>query len=330
MIPAYEGKKEYLFASYAHKDSNEVLKVIGELYDRKYRVWYDEGIAPGSEWPKNIANHLDGCDAVVFFVSKSSIASPNCENEVSTALDKSKRIYQVSLDGTKHSKLEGKCEALVTCVDELISKLDDSFIGDGSGYERNTGIKKYGLFWNVLIAIAVIMVIALGTFLYYLDNGAFDKYLPGRLTENGNYQMATEATQQENIKIENEFLATAVTGSIGKEELSEKLTFENEDEMNRFCDAICYEEDRKKIRYLDLTTDDIEQVQINECNDRLLEYFTYLPKLKTLHIGESDLNSLEVLTECPSLEKVYIDYNSFPVDIPANVKFDVVLKNEQR
>ena len=77
LVPAYEGKKPYLFVSYAHLDSAKVLPVVNKLFDKKYRVWYDEGIAPGSEWPKNIADHLSGAEAVIVFVSENSLVSPN-------------------------------------------------------------------------------------------------------------------------------------------------------------------------------------------------------------------------------------------------------------
>jgi hypothetical protein len=49
MIPAYEGKEPYIFVSYAHKDSPAVFHIVEQLSARGYRIWYDEGIEPGSE-----------------------------------------------------------------------------------------------------------------------------------------------------------------------------------------------------------------------------------------------------------------------------------------
>ena len=69
----YEGKKPYIFISYAHKDSHRVFPILEELDRRGYRVWYDDGIAPGSEWPEDIATHLDGCAVFLAFVSNNSI-----------------------------------------------------------------------------------------------------------------------------------------------------------------------------------------------------------------------------------------------------------------
>ena len=64
MIPAYEGKEPYIFVSYAHKDSPAVFHIVEQLSARGYRIWYDEGIEPGSEWPEYIANHLLGAEMV--------------------------------------------------------------------------------------------------------------------------------------------------------------------------------------------------------------------------------------------------------------------------
>lgn len=99
----YEGKKPYIFVSYAHKDSNRVFPILEELDRRGYRVWYDDGIAPGSEWPENIAQHLDGCSLTLAFVSPSSIASPNCRREVTFALAKHKPFLGILLEPTEMS-----------------------------------------------------------------------------------------------------------------------------------------------------------------------------------------------------------------------------------
>ena len=47
VIP-YEGNENYIFISYAHKRSEESLKIIRELDEAGFRVWYDDGIAPGT------------------------------------------------------------------------------------------------------------------------------------------------------------------------------------------------------------------------------------------------------------------------------------------
>ena len=87
VIPVYEGREPYIFVSYSHRDSGTVLPVVRGLYEDKYRVWYDEGIAPGSEWPHNIAVHLENAAVVAAFISDNSKASINCENEIVRAAE---------------------------------------------------------------------------------------------------------------------------------------------------------------------------------------------------------------------------------------------------
>lgn len=101
MIAAYEGKLPYIFVSYAHKDSREVFDLIEKLSARGYRIWYDEGIEPGSEWPENIANHLLHADMVLAMITNDSMESINCRREINFALSKNKPFLAVVLEKTK-------------------------------------------------------------------------------------------------------------------------------------------------------------------------------------------------------------------------------------
>src|SRR5882724_7006588 len=58
---SYNGPLPYAFISYAHKDSAAVFTEIARLHVRGYRIWYDDGIHPGSEWADEIAIALHGC-----------------------------------------------------------------------------------------------------------------------------------------------------------------------------------------------------------------------------------------------------------------------------
>ena len=75
---SYEGPEKYIFISYAHKDSDRVLRILEKMTEAGYRIWYDDGIAPGSEWPEDIAAHLDGCAVFLAFVS--NISATKAEN----------------------------------------------------------------------------------------------------------------------------------------------------------------------------------------------------------------------------------------------------------
>ena len=51
-VKPYEGQEAYIFISYCHKDRASVFPIIEQMARDGYRVWYDEGIDPGSEWPE--------------------------------------------------------------------------------------------------------------------------------------------------------------------------------------------------------------------------------------------------------------------------------------
>ncbi|MDO4804479.1 MAG: toll/interleukin-1 receptor domain-containing protein [Lachnospiraceae bacterium] len=101
MIPAYNGPEPFIFVSYAHKDSAEVYGTIEKLSSLGYRIWYDEGIKPGVEWPENIAEHLDKCSLFMMFISPNSMASANCRREINFALSRSKKFLCIILTKTE-------------------------------------------------------------------------------------------------------------------------------------------------------------------------------------------------------------------------------------
>ncbi len=100
-VTAYEGTENYIFISYAHKDTDQVFPILEQLQSRGYRIWYDDGIAPGSEWPENIAQHLNDCAMTMAFISPNSMASANCRREINFALSKQKPFLSVVLEPTE-------------------------------------------------------------------------------------------------------------------------------------------------------------------------------------------------------------------------------------
>ena len=100
---AYEGNEKYIFISYAHKDSELVMRIMRSLQAEGYRIWYDDGIIPGSEWPENIAMHLNDAAMVIAMISPNSMASHNCRREINFALSKQKPFLSVVLEPTEMS-----------------------------------------------------------------------------------------------------------------------------------------------------------------------------------------------------------------------------------
>lgn len=103
LLRPYEGTLPYLFVSYAHANDAAVLEIISTLQARGFRVWYDEGIEAGSEWPESIASHLERAQLVLAFLSPAYLRSDNCRKEMHYALTKKKPVINVYLEQTELS-----------------------------------------------------------------------------------------------------------------------------------------------------------------------------------------------------------------------------------
>lgn len=111
----YEGSRPFVFISYAHRQSDAVVDTIRILHDKGWRLWYDEGIPAGSDWPANIARHMQSCERVLFFLSARALESHNCYSEMKTAARLGKPILLVRLEDAAPDEkwkeiLEGKTE----------------------------------------------------------------------------------------------------------------------------------------------------------------------------------------------------------------------------
>ena len=101
-VPPYEGEKDYIFVSYSHQDESAVYPILEVLSQSGCRLWYDEGIIVGSEWPEMIAEHLSGCKVFLAFISPNSVQSHNCRKELNFAIQMQKNVVSVVL---KHTEL---------------------------------------------------------------------------------------------------------------------------------------------------------------------------------------------------------------------------------
>lgn len=95
---AYTGKEPYLFVSYSHRDTPQVYPILDALYDRKYRIWYDESCENGNDFRQELRERIERCEAVILFVSKASMSSPFCGMEIIVARENNKRLYPIYLD----------------------------------------------------------------------------------------------------------------------------------------------------------------------------------------------------------------------------------------
>lgn len=288
LVPAYEGKKPYLFVSYAHKDSDLVLPVIAKMFEKKFRVWYDEGIAPGSEWPKNIADHLNAADAFVIFVSENSLRSPNCENEVIRAKKSGKDITQFSIHSRLHPELKGV--RTVFSEADLLASIPGKYVGDGTGYDRSVK-QGNGLLTKIIIAAAAAAAICLVAFFATADRSALAEKTLARLEK---------------------------AAGFGADKVLNNNTKETPDVLIG---------DRALSAAVDREIMQMESVTLSFADDRILEDIANNDSLlKELTILTADITTLEPLLRCRKLETVYLPLSAFPLEIPENAQFEVILR----
>ena len=99
-FPAYKGTDPYVFVCYAHDDAALVYPEMEHLKEAGFRIWYDEGISPGSAWRDEVALALTQCSVFLYFVSPRSVSSTNCLQEVNFCLSRERTLLSVHLEET--------------------------------------------------------------------------------------------------------------------------------------------------------------------------------------------------------------------------------------
>lgn len=79
-----------VFITYSHKDTEAKDKLITRLSElireKRVKPWHDNEILPGDKWRKAISTNLTDSDILLYLVSAESLASTNCNKELSEAL----------------------------------------------------------------------------------------------------------------------------------------------------------------------------------------------------------------------------------------------------
>lgn len=101
---AYKGIRPFLFTSYAHKNMKEVFRIIKKLNSSRFRIWYDEGIEPGNEWPEVVGSAIVNCTQFLVFMSPHAADSRNVRNEINLAFSENKDIIVIFLQRTNLSE----------------------------------------------------------------------------------------------------------------------------------------------------------------------------------------------------------------------------------
>ena len=83
--------------SYSHSDKPLVYPEIERLYWLGYRIWFDQGIRPSSEWSEEVATKLKRCSLLLVFLSPHAITSRHVLNEIHFGLEHAKPFLAVHL-----------------------------------------------------------------------------------------------------------------------------------------------------------------------------------------------------------------------------------------
>ncbi len=122
-----EGKKPYLFISYSHEDTTEVVAAIRALQRLGYRIWYDMGISAGAQWPEDVADHIYGCDAMLAFMTPNAITSDNCREELFYAKKCNKNILLAYLSDCNLSHGMDMRLGMLQAIERRRCKDDEEF-----------------------------------------------------------------------------------------------------------------------------------------------------------------------------------------------------------
>ena len=110
-----------IFITYAHKDKaakNELKTRLAVMEQQdEIKIWHDNEILPGDTWREAIFNNLAESDILLYLVSAASLASKNCNKELSEAIKNTKKnitIIPIILEDCdwQHHRQLSKLQAL--------------------------------------------------------------------------------------------------------------------------------------------------------------------------------------------------------------------------
>ena len=217
----YEGTEAYIFISYAHANASQVWPIIDTLHDRGYRIWYDDGIDAGAEWPAYIEDHLNRCAAVIAFITADSVASANCRKEITYALSKGKPFIYVMLEKTELAQGMSLQLADQYCVnrgsmseEKFLRKLSESGalekckrsrdeIPSGRVPEAQTPpAQKKGRPVGLIVAAPAVLLLLLAVFLFLRKPEALPEQQEGAQTSDPSAQIsAAEPAAPEEVPV---------------------------------------------------------------------------------------------------------------------------------
>lgn len=101
----------YYFISYNSEDEKRVSEIVKVLEQYSLPMWYDNGLKVGDEWEREIADRVQGSEAVILFLTEGIFKkdSSYVQKEFTMATRFfNKRVYVVRLDEIENSQIPNK------------------------------------------------------------------------------------------------------------------------------------------------------------------------------------------------------------------------------
>jgi TIR domain len=80
LVTSHDGP--YAFVSYAHADRKVVQPYVAKLRAQGLPIWWDDRIAPGTEWVQAIADAIVDCSVFLLLVTRGIAESEFCFREI--------------------------------------------------------------------------------------------------------------------------------------------------------------------------------------------------------------------------------------------------------
>ena len=118
--------------SYSHKDTPFMLRIKDLLIAQGYSVWVDHEIKGGANFFENIGSAIIGCQIFLFLLTKDSVSSKFCQDEVSLARISDKQILPITYCNVREvmEEMDSGMRLVLSCVQWVCLK-------DGEGEEKN-------------------------------------------------------------------------------------------------------------------------------------------------------------------------------------------------
>lgn len=99
----------YAFVSYAHKSRNRVFESIKRVYEKGWRLWYDEGLEIGGNYYSSLKKHIRECEVFLLYLTQESYDSTFVrEHEIPYAVELGKPIVVCIMDKNLSIDIDSK------------------------------------------------------------------------------------------------------------------------------------------------------------------------------------------------------------------------------